>query len=288
MRVNFTSYDVRRSQDSFNPSTSHRDVMVLSGSASGHQFRYARIIRIFHVNAMYSGPRWRSNYTTRPLQVLWVRWFEVLRDASVDVAWAAAHPELDCVQFKPIAQPGAFGFLDPTEVLRGCHLVPRVARGPCYEDGRGHSPYARDGDDWLFYYVNRFVDRDMLMRYHWGLGVGHVYSHNLSSPESEQDASSRKESEATITGDMGNLHTGPSSHEIVREDVKMAERDNMSRADSESDAADDISNKDSDPDSDLGDSYSDGGDDGDANESDPGSTDELYAGIDNDDDGSYD
>ncbi|KAG6903811.1 hypothetical protein DXG01_014737 [Tephrocybe rancida] len=41
MRVNFTSYNARRSQDSFNPSTSHCDVMVLSGSASGHQFRYA-------------------------------------------------------------------------------------------------------------------------------------------------------------------------------------------------------------------------------------------------------
>jgi hypothetical protein len=25
--------------------------------------------------------------------------------------------------------------------------------------------------------VFRFVDRDMLMRYHWGLAVGHVYSH---------------------------------------------------------------------------------------------------------------
>jgi hypothetical protein len=24
----------------------------------------------------------------------------------------------------------------------------------------------------------RFVDRDMLMRYHWGLAVGHVYMHN--------------------------------------------------------------------------------------------------------------
>lgn len=24
----------------------------------------------------------------------------------------------------------------------------------------------------------RFVDRDMLMRYHWGLSVGHVYSHS--------------------------------------------------------------------------------------------------------------
>ena len=26
--------------------------------------------------------------------------------------------------------------------------------------------------------ISRFVDRDMVMRYHWGLGVGHVYAHN--------------------------------------------------------------------------------------------------------------
>jgi hypothetical protein len=25
--------------------------------------------------------------------------------------------------------------------------------------------------------IGRFVDRDMLMRYHWGLGIGHAYSH---------------------------------------------------------------------------------------------------------------
>lgn len=26
---------------------------------------------------------------------------------------------------------------------------------------------------------DRFVDRDMLMRYYWGLGIGHVHSHGL-------------------------------------------------------------------------------------------------------------
>ncbi|KAG2062683.1 hypothetical protein BDR04DRAFT_1123777 [Suillus decipiens] len=30
---------------------------------------------------------------------------------------------------------------------------------------------------WTGYFVNRFVDRDMLMHFHYGLGVGHVYSH---------------------------------------------------------------------------------------------------------------
>jgi hypothetical protein len=29
--------------------------------------------------------------------------------------------------------------------------------------------------------VCRFVDRDMVMRYHWGLGVGHVYGHHPRS-----------------------------------------------------------------------------------------------------------
>lgn len=28
----------------------------------------------------------------------------------------------------------------------------------------------------------RFADRDMLMRYHWGLAVGHIYSHDHSYP----------------------------------------------------------------------------------------------------------
>lgn len=34
--------------------------------------------------------------------------------------------------------------------------------------------------------LSRFVDRDMLMRYHWSLGIGHAYSHvdNSVQPES--------------------------------------------------------------------------------------------------------
>ncbi|KIJ15705.1 hypothetical protein PAXINDRAFT_155316 [Paxillus involutus ATCC 200175] len=38
---------------------------------------------------------------------------------------------------------------------------------------------AKDLMDWKHYYVNQFVDRDMLMCYYWGYGVGHVYSHNV-------------------------------------------------------------------------------------------------------------
>jgi hypothetical protein len=29
----------------------------------------------------------------------------------------------------------------------------------------------------MIYQITRFLDRDMGMRYHWGLGVGHQYAH---------------------------------------------------------------------------------------------------------------
>ena len=32
----------------------------------------------------------------------------------------------------------------------------------------------------------RFVDRDMVMRYHWGLGVGHVYAYSRPSESTNQ------------------------------------------------------------------------------------------------------
>jgi hypothetical protein len=31
--------------------------------------------------------------------------------------------------------------------------------------------------------LSSFVDRDMLMRYHWGLGIGHTYSHTAASTD---------------------------------------------------------------------------------------------------------
>jgi hypothetical protein len=41
-----------------------------------------------------------------------------------------------------------------------------------------------------------FVDRDMVMRYHWGLGVGHTYSHVPGPEISEGYTTSRGNSES--------------------------------------------------------------------------------------------
>ncbi|KIK25266.1 hypothetical protein PISMIDRAFT_43715, partial [Pisolithus microcarpus 441] len=72
---------------------------------------------------------------------------------------------------------GAFDFIDLASILWGCHLIPAFAKGRSHSDHTSLSPVTKDTDDWNYYYINRFADRDMLLRYHWGLGVGHMYSH---------------------------------------------------------------------------------------------------------------
>jgi hypothetical protein len=212
VRFNYTTYDVRRSQDVVNPNTSHRDIMLLAnpddleGNAN-HPFLYARVVGIFHANVIYTGPGMLDHFP-RKLDFLWVRWFQYCGSSSV--IWKDCR--LDCVRFPPTASDGAFGFVDPRDVLRGCHIMPRFAKGKVHSDGIGLSRCAADSNDWIYYYVNRcdnnlptinsydipilyrFVDRDMTMRYHWGLAVGHVYTrgqtasqaihhdHNVSSP----------------------------------------------------------------------------------------------------------
>ncbi|KJA18172.1 hypothetical protein HYPSUDRAFT_205550 [Hypholoma sublateritium FD-334 SS-4] len=76
-----------------------------------------------------------------------------------------------------MARQDSFGFVDPSLVLRACHILPVFASGKRYADGIGLSTIAGDSNDWKSYYVNRFADRDMVMRFHWGLGIGHTYSH---------------------------------------------------------------------------------------------------------------
>ena len=148
-RVNYTTYDVLRAQDNINPRTDHRDIMMLAPLESAHPFLYARILGIFHANIIYTGPGFKD-YIARGLEFLWVRWFET-RD--VPAGWE--HMTLDSLKFIPMTQDDAYGFIDPTNVLRGCHLILAFASGRKHADGVSVSRNARDGADWKHYYVNR-------------------------------------------------------------------------------------------------------------------------------------
>jgi hypothetical protein len=153
VHVNYTTYDVHRKQDTINPNTSHRDIMVLADSDndSDHPFLYARVIGVFHVNTVYTGGP-VVNYRPCKVEVLWVRWFELDTDAPA-ASWSNCR--LDRLRFPVMAHEKAFGFLDPATIVRGCHIIPAFSSGRRYADGQGISRCAGDASDWHSYYVNR-------------------------------------------------------------------------------------------------------------------------------------
>jgi hypothetical protein len=154
MRINYTTYDVRRAQDVINPNTEHRDIMLLSASEdlNNHQYAYARVLGIYHVNIIYTGPN-SSNYSAKRMEFLWVRWFAVVDDEPVERSWD--RQQLDSLQLLPVQHKDAFGFVDPANVLRGVHVIPRFAMGRQHAVGKGISQCARDSQDWHQYYVGR-------------------------------------------------------------------------------------------------------------------------------------
>lgn len=158
MRVNYTTYDVRRGQDTLNPRTDHRDIMVLAqpddDADSPHQFKYGRVLGIYHTNVIFVPPG-TNDYTSRRVEFLWVRWFKIIGDRPVKWGWEKTQP--DRLEFPTVNGETSFGFLDPGDVLRACHIIPRFSKNKRYPDGCGVSRLAHDGDDWVEYFVNRQV-----------------------------------------------------------------------------------------------------------------------------------
>jgi hypothetical protein len=116
-----------------------------------HPFCYAHILGIYHVNVIYIGPE-SKDYQSWRLEFLWVRWFELLDQPS---GWE--HCTLDKSRFVPMAQPDAYGFVDPANVVRCCHIIPSFTDGKLHPDRVAISHNARDSEDWKFYYINWWV-----------------------------------------------------------------------------------------------------------------------------------
>ncbi|KAI0739460.1 hypothetical protein C8Q80DRAFT_1339217 [Daedaleopsis nitida] len=185
LRLNYTTYDLRRCQDIINPRT-HGDIMLISGapldeydSSSAHGFEYARVIKIFHVNVRLADSQMSA---FERMDVLFVRWFRV--DHSVAGGFKAKR--LYRLEFTPTDNDDgiAFGFVDPSDVVRASHIIPAFAHGrtehllgpSVARDVAGQSQILSPDDaehtDFRYHYVNFFADRDMFMRYYGG-GIGH-------------------------------------------------------------------------------------------------------------------
>src|SRR5262245_49781074 len=161
-RFNYTTYDVRRAQDVINPGTSHRDILLLAKNVedcSDHPFLYARVIGIYHVNVVYTGLG-MLDYEARKIDFLWVRWFKY---NGRSVRWEDL--KLDSIRFPPMAMSGSFGFVDPKDVLRGCHIIPTFAKRKVHKDEVALSRLAGDAHDWSCYYVDRCVKTESFFIY---------------------------------------------------------------------------------------------------------------------------
>lgn len=140
-----------------NPRT-HCDVMVLSQETepNAHPFWYARVLGVFHTKVIHMGPESR-NRSVQHMEFLWVRWFG-LEPNYCSGSLKARLPKIGFIPHSEDASdPSAFGFLDPSLVLRGCHLVPAFAAGRTTGLLKTVSPTAArpldETDDWANYYV---------------------------------------------------------------------------------------------------------------------------------------
>ncbi|KAJ3816794.1 hypothetical protein F5880DRAFT_1618922 [Lentinula raphanica] len=198
MRINYTTYDVRRDSDMINPRTDHCMVMLHSPeTAPGvHPYWYAQVLGIFHAQVLHIDYR-QNQHSSQPqhMEFLWVRWF----GSEPGYRSGVRNAKLPKIGFVPASDDMAFGFLDPSLLIRACHLIPSFAGKKTTELLDFPQSMGRKVDcesDWTNYYVNIFVDRDMFMRYFPGGGVGHSSvpdDHELDEQPEGEDSDNTQE-----------------------------------------------------------------------------------------------
>ncbi|THU76429.1 hypothetical protein K435DRAFT_813415 [Dendrothele bispora CBS 962.96] len=147
VRINYTTYDLRRNQDSINPRT-HPDIMVLSPPDSIHPFIYGRVIGIFHCNVQLKKTARFKAIRHHRVDFLWVRWYQY--DSNYPSGWQAKRTT------------STQRYLSSTSIARQYEAI--TPDGSC----------KIETNDWKFYYVNIFSDCDMTMLFLGG-GIGHQH-----------------------------------------------------------------------------------------------------------------
>ncbi|KAG0692732.1 hypothetical protein DFH29DRAFT_1008196 [Suillus ampliporus] len=143
LRINYTTYDLRREQDSMNPQT-RADIMMLSheDDEDRHPYWYARIIKIYHVNVWHYGPGAVPQTAPTRMHVLFPGW---------------SAKRLHRVGFFKRDDPDSFGFVDPDQVIRGVQLIPGFSYGQT--DTRLGPSFVRPPEDkdmdFMYFYVNQ-------------------------------------------------------------------------------------------------------------------------------------
>jgi len=122
LRTNYTSYDLRRCQDLFNPRTQADFMTFFHEDDSQDQeepfpYWFGRILGIFHAKVNYVGLD-LPMIQEESVDFLFVRWYG--RDETG--GWRSK--KLHRIGFVPGNDLSAFGFLDPKEIIHAIHLIP--------------------------------------------------------------------------------------------------------------------------------------------------------------------
>ncbi|KAK0193062.1 hypothetical protein F5146DRAFT_530182 [Armillaria mellea] len=102
--------------------------------------------------------------------------------------WGFKRARLPKIGFVPVDDEGAFGFLDPSLVLRACRLAFVFSSGrtrTLLDFPPSAARHPGEDEDWGNYHVMIFVDRDMCMCYLGG-GIGHGADPNLKDNDSRR------------------------------------------------------------------------------------------------------
>jgi hypothetical protein len=154
LRVNYTTYDLRREQNSVNPRT-HADIMTIAHEdepgTDPHPYWYARVVGIFHADVLRRGDSSQS----KRIEFLWVHWYS--RDMDHRVGWKVWR--LHHVGFISSSDPAAYGFLEPAKVICTMHLIPafELGRTTAYLTGPIIRPASFEDSEWRQYYINQYV-----------------------------------------------------------------------------------------------------------------------------------
>ncbi|TEB19132.1 hypothetical protein FA13DRAFT_1758280 [Coprinellus micaceus] len=138
LRLNHTTYDLRRQDDVIHVDTPRCNVMLL--------------------NPFFCKETWKSQPPYRYAKVL--GWY------SCHAAGGEFEP--DHVTLRPVDSPDSLAFLDPLEIIRAAHLIPQFSLGKIASPPpKSRLVNTQPWSLWKAYYVNRFVDRDMFMRHQY-------------------------------------------------------------------------------------------------------------------------
>ncbi|KAF7296983.1 hypothetical protein MIND_00930500 [Mycena indigotica] len=160
LRVNFTTYDLRRDQDVINPQSRKFCIVAGQDPQDRHELWYGEVLGIFHTRVLLADQPNKA----RRMEFLWMRWLQ--RDVTYRCGLKAKR--LPRVHYMPHDVPDTFGFLDPSDIIHGCHLIPAFAHGHTTQYlPKSMARQASEQDkDWKYFYVNMVVNRDMMMWYH--------------------------------------------------------------------------------------------------------------------------